>query len=257
VVEVNMPIHDWTRVSAGTFHDFPSSWITHLKETLNGGLLPEGYYAMAEQHAGRLIADVLTLEMDENGPRQLKQDGPVAVAEVPPRVGRKLVASPNASYRAARRTLTIRHTSGHRIVALLEILSPANKDRASSLADFVEKAHSALQHGCHLLVIDLCPPGLHDPQGIHGAIWEPFDPEDYVLPAGKPLTIAAYVARTLPEAYVEHLAVGDDLPEMPLFLQTDYYVNVPLDSTYLAAYRGVPAYWREVIEGRRSLTGNA
>jgi hypothetical protein len=34
-----MPIHDWTRVDAGTFHDFHQAWITHLKETLNDGVL--------------------------------------------------------------------------------------------------------------------------------------------------------------------------------------------------------------------------
>jgi len=40
-----MPMHDWTRVSAGTFHDFHCSWIAELKKTLNGGLLPPDYYA--------------------------------------------------------------------------------------------------------------------------------------------------------------------------------------------------------------------
>ena len=50
-----MPVHDWTRVDAGIFHDFHNAWITHLKEALNEGLLPDGYYAQAEQHAGRLI----------------------------------------------------------------------------------------------------------------------------------------------------------------------------------------------------------
>ena len=33
-----MPLHDWARVSAGTYHDFHNSWITHLKEALNAGL---------------------------------------------------------------------------------------------------------------------------------------------------------------------------------------------------------------------------
>src|SRR5947209_20103904 len=104
-----MPVHDWTRVSAGTFHDFHSSWITHLKEALNGGLLPEGYYALAEQHAGKAIADVLTLHTGEAEPEEPPAPGPVAVAEAPPRVARRVVASPNAAYRALRRTLTIRH----------------------------------------------------------------------------------------------------------------------------------------------------
>jgi hypothetical protein len=60
-----MAVHDWTRVDAGTFHDFHSAWITHLKEALNGGVLPAGYYAMSEQWAGRSVADVLTLEAPE------------------------------------------------------------------------------------------------------------------------------------------------------------------------------------------------
>ena len=46
-----MPVHDWTKVNAGTFYDFHTGWITHLKEALNGGLLPDGYYAMSE-HIG-------------------------------------------------------------------------------------------------------------------------------------------------------------------------------------------------------------
>ncbi len=57
-----MPIHDWTRVSAGTFHDFHTAWIAELRRALNGGVLPEGYYAMAEQVANQVIPDVLTLQ---------------------------------------------------------------------------------------------------------------------------------------------------------------------------------------------------
>ncbi len=65
-----MPIHDWTRVDAGTFHDLHSAWIIHLKEALNGGVLPRSYYAMAEQHAGQVIADVLTLQVGDGDPLQ-------------------------------------------------------------------------------------------------------------------------------------------------------------------------------------------
>jgi hypothetical protein len=244
-----MPVHDWTLVDAGIFHAFHSAWITHLMEALNGGLLPEGYYAMAEQHAGKAIADVLTLHTGDAEPTEPPATGPVAVAEAPPRVARCVVASPNAAYRALRRTLTIRHVSGHRIVALIEIVSPANKDRPSSVGDFVEKLCSALRQGCHLLVVDLFPPGPSDPQGTHAALWSYFDPEDYVLPPGQPLTLAAYVAGALPEGHLEHVAVGDPLPEMPLFLTARAYVSVPLEATYQAAYRGIPGFWRGVLEG--------
>ena len=40
-----MPVHDWTKVDVGTFHSFHNAWITHLMGKLNGGVLPEGYYA--------------------------------------------------------------------------------------------------------------------------------------------------------------------------------------------------------------------
>ena len=36
---------------------------------------------------------------------------------------------------------------------------------------------------------------------------------------------------------------------MPLFLRPDRYVNVPLEPTYQAAYQGMPAFWRDVLEG--------
>ncbi len=146
-----MPVHDWTRVEAGIFHAFHVAWIPEIQKSLNGGLLPEGYYALAEQHAGRAVADILTLHASPRS-APLPAAGATPVAETPPRVRRKETVQPTALGR--RRTPAIRHVNGHR------------------------------------------------------------------------------------------------LPEMPLFLQPDRYVNVPLEPTYEAAYRGMPAYWRDVLEGR-------
>jgi hypothetical protein len=42
-----MPIHDWTRVPAGTWHDFLYAWITEIRNALNGGRLPPSYYFVA------------------------------------------------------------------------------------------------------------------------------------------------------------------------------------------------------------------
>jgi hypothetical protein len=33
---------------------------------------------------------------------------------------------------------------------------------------------------------------------------------------------------------------------MPLFLRPDRYINVPLEETYQAADRGLPAFWRSM-----------
>jgi hypothetical protein len=251
-----MPVHDWTRVEAGIFHHFHNGWITELSNALNGGILPPDYYALGEQHAGRFVTDVLPLHASRpNGepPPPPPGEGGLALAEAPPKVRRQLTGT--ETYRQRRRTLAIRHVSGHRLIALVEIVSPANKDRLESVEELVAKPVEALELGVHVLLLDLLPPGRHDPRGLHGAVWNQFDEGPYDLPVAEPLTAASYSAGPPVKAYLEHLAVGGTLPEMPLFLRSDRYVPVPLDPTYQAAYRGVPAFWRDVLEGRRASAG--
>ncbi len=174
--------------------------------------------------------------------------GGLAVAEAPPRTRRKQSVEP--AFLRRRRSLAIRHVSGHRLVALLEIVSPANKDRARHVEEFTNKVLSALDMGVHVLLVDLFPPGPRDPDGLHGILLRQLEDSDepYQLPDGEPLTLASYAAGPGVEIYLEHVAVGAVLPEMPLFLRPDRYVNVPLEPTYQAAYRGLPAFWREVLE---------
>ncbi|MFL5243327.1 MAG: DUF4058 family protein [Gemmataceae bacterium] len=248
-----MPVHDWTRVEAGIFHDFHNAWVLELANAFNGGLLPQGYYALTEQHAGKFVADLLALYAttpETALPPLPPESGGLILAEAPPKVRRKLKSA--GSLRRLRRTLAIRHVSGHRLIALIEMVSPANKDRAEHVQEFVGKVVAALDLGIHLLLVDLFPPGRFDPAGMHGAVWEYLDNEPYDLPAAEPFTLAAYAGGSAPEVYLEHLTVGDALPEMPLLIGWDRYIRVPLEMTYQAAYRGRPAFWREVLEGQRS-----
>ena len=76
-----MPIHDWDRVDAGTFHYFHMRWIASICDVLNDGLLPRHYYAMGEQRAARDEPDVLTLHSagpgageDDSGPADPADD---------------------------------------------------------------------------------------------------------------------------------------------------------------------------------------
>jgi hypothetical protein len=246
-----MPIHDWTRVGAGTFHDFHVAWIAEIRTALNDGLLPPDYYAQAEQIAGPLGPDVLTLQTNGFSTSTITDvptgRGGLAVAAAPPHA--RLTASAEMDdYVLKRRTIVIRHSSGDRIVALLEIVSPRNKSSRHALRTFVEKAVEALYRGYHLLIVDLFPPTPRDPQGIHGAIWREISDDPFELPAGEPLTLAAYSAGPIKQAYIEPTAVGRELIEMPLFLEPEIYVNAPLEATYQAAYRGVARRWKQVLE---------
>jgi hypothetical protein len=120
------------------------------------------------------------------------------------------------------------------------------------LRKFVRKVTQALEAGIHALVIDPFPPGKRDPEGIHGSIWPELGGESFTLPKDRPLTVASYeagdAAGSPHRCYVEPIAVGDPLPEMPLFLESDVYVKVPLEQSYQDAYADVLPQDRAILE---------
>lgn len=262
-----MPIHDWTRVSAGTYHAFHLAWIAELQRALNAGLLPPAYYALAEQVAGRTAPDVLTLErlrepLEEEGfvqpgpgtaepqPIDGQGGGGLAVATAPPKIGSVDEIPEETILALKRRRIVIRHATDDRPVALLEVISPGNKSGRGPLQSLVDKAVAAIQQGYHLLLIDLFPPGPADPQGLHDRVLRDLSAGRAQPPADKPLTLVSYRVAGDVTAYFDPVAVGQALPDMPLFYDPDHYVNAPLETTYVAAYSGLPLRWRRVIEAK-------
>ena len=244
-----MPIHDWTRVDAGIFHHFHLSWIDAIARALNGGLLSPDYYALAEQITGNMIPDVLTLTRQVSGPLarpEAPSGGGVAVATAPPKA-RFHAQKQLDDYAGLAKTVVIRHRSGHRIIAMIEIVSPGNKSGQTDFAVFVLKAERALRAGIHLLIVDLFPPTARDPDGIHRAIWGEGCEGDFALPKDQRLTCVSYVGYPGAEVYLEPVAVGEKLPEMPVFLSREMYVPVPLEETYMSAWAAVPAIWQESL----------
>lgn len=243
-----MPIHDWTKVEAGVFHDFHLSWIGELKRALNAGLLPADYYALAEQRTGEFGPDVLTLRGPQPSDPESGNafEGGVAVATAPPKV-RYRSRMPDAQWYALKADrLVVRHVSGHEVVAVVELMSPGNKSSVKALDDFLRKAWSLMRAGVHLLVVDPFPPTARDPSGIHDAIWEDGTVEVERSPA-QLLTCASYRCGREPEAFVEPVAVGDALPDMPLFLTEDVYILTPLERTYESAWTSVPNFYRRQL----------
>jgi hypothetical protein len=238
-----MPIHDWTRVDAGLFHHFHQQWATYLCNALNAGKLPPDYFALVEQNIRGPIPDVLTLRLSPGAERGTERGrdgvGGVAIAERVPRTRLTQRAELDSYLRKASH-VSVRHRHGD-VVAVLEIVSPGNKASRAEFQALVEKSTALLRQGVHLLVIDLFPPGKRDPQGIHKAIWDEFEEQELELPADKPLTLAAYDAGPECVAYVEFVAVGDSLPEMPLFLRPEFYVLTPLEESYQTAWATFPA----------------
>jgi hypothetical protein len=238
-----MPIHNWKRVGPNQFHDFHQKWTVAICNALNGGRLPAGYFAMVEQRTRGPEPDVVTLALD---PPAHSLSGGLAVDLQPPKV-RFVVHSEAAGYARKANRITVRHPDGD-VVAIVEIVSPGNKDSRHAIRAFARKAVEFLDAGVHLLIVDLFPPSRRDPQGIHKAIWDRIHDEPFALPPDKPLTVAAYAAGTKTVAYVEPVAVGDPLPDMPIFLTADRYVPCPLEATYQTAWEQFPAPLRGPLE---------
>jgi hypothetical protein len=231
-----MPIHDWTRVRANRFHHFHQTWTPLIAAALNRDLLPDGYLAMAEQITGGPEPDVVTLSLPVKPGEGV--GGGVTVAENPPNTSVR-TESDAATYARKANRVTIRHPDGQ-VVAIIEIVSPGNKDSKHAIRSFARKAVEFLHAGIHLLIVDLFPPSKRDPQGVHKLIWDRIRDESFELPPDKPLTLAAYSAGTTITGYIEPVAVGDVLPDMPIFLMPDRYVPCPLESTYQASWDVFP-----------------
>jgi hypothetical protein len=246
-----MPMHDWTKVEAGIFHAFHHRWISALSDALNGGKLPADYYALPEQVAAGFGPDVLTLHFPASGERPLPGGGGGDIATATPlqqRPRTRFTAETDAEfYRRKKSSIVVRHVSGDRIVAMLEIVSPGNKSTGHAFRAFVDKACELLEHRIHLLIVDPFPPGPRDPSGVHAAIWAQVQDNSFQPPADQPLTAVAYECDLTTRAYIETMAVGQTLPDMPMFLEPDGCVMVPLEATYATAFAVLPKRWQSVL----------
>ena len=215
-----MPLHDWTRVDAGLYHVFHQNWTIEIFRALNRGVLPTGYVAIG-----------------------------VAVADAPPRA--RLVAraeSEPAAYARKANRIIVRQGLGP-VVAVIKVVSPGNKDSGHAVRAFKTKALEFLRSGVSVLRVDLFPPTPRDPDGLHPLVWDDFPgPPFEARPADKPLTIASLDPGDGPTAYVDPVAVGEPLPDAPLFLGPGRYVYAPLERTYVAAWDETPQLIRDLVQ---------
>ncbi len=244
-----MPIHDWMRVYSGLFHHFHQSWTVSICNALNSSLLPDGITALVEQRSGSVEADVLTLDRGENVRSQNPMQGRGLATKDPPET-QFISRSTKEAYAERANRIVIQQRLGPTI-AVIEIVSPGNKDSKRAFKEFVEKSQDFIAKGIHLLVVDLFPPTKRDPHGIHRAIWDDFQDDDaaFEFPANKDRILASYKAgRSEKVAYVQPVTIGDTIPDMPLFLAEAFHVMVPLEATYQATWTLLPGSVREIVE---------
>lgn len=221
------------------WESFHAAWLGSLADALNRDL-PPGYFAEEQTHAGASVEiDVATFEGDDVTGR-IEKNGNVATlpAKVwsPPKAAFTLPAIFADDFEV--RVFDAR--SGPRLVAAIELVSPANKDRAEARQAFVTKCASYLHQGIHTVIIDIVT---ERRVNLHNALLEMLQAPASALQADAVLLYAtAYrpVRRQENEeidVWAEALALAAALPTMPLALSGDYCLPVDLESTYTDALR--------------------
>jgi Protein of unknown function (DUF4058) len=244
--EERTPIHDWSRAPAALFHHFHQHWAALLCNALNNECRLDGYFALLARQAAAVSPDAIAPEREPERRDHHDRTGGIAVAEAPPKTRFVSQASDEEVYAAKADRIAVYSPYGD-VVAVIELVSPGNKNSRHAMRSFVDKALDLLRQGIQLLIIDLFPPNSRNPQGIHKEIWDEVQEEAFELPPDKPLTMVAYAAGVPKKAYVEPIAAGDTLRDMPVFLNPATYILAALESTYLATWESCPEPLRDLI----------
>jgi Protein of unknown function (DUF4058) len=238
-----MPLHDHFQPpidETAPWAGLHTVWSTFITGQLNQGKLPPGYFAVPSVHLGvTLEADVGTLEKEEENSSNGEPDaGGVATAVWAPPAPPLLMKTNLADLDVVEVQVFLKREL--RLVAVVELVSPANKDRPTHRTAFVSKVAGYLQHEVGVIVVDVVTE-CHE--NLHAELMRLLDaPEDATLALASDLYAAAYRAtgkgkRARLEIWPAPLAIGLSLPTLPLWIAPARAVPLDLESSYTTACR--------------------
>jgi hypothetical protein len=225
--------------TARSWESFHSRWADSIGDALNR-LLPRRYFTEILTHLGNQVAaDVAEMEGIEvdngeelaNGPVDGSGGGVAVQAYAPP----VATLTMPATFPDELEVRVHDERDCARLVAVVELVSPRNKDRVDARRGFAGKCAAYLQRGIGLVVVDVVTGrhfNLHDELvGLLG-LAEPF-----LMPADAALYAAAYrpVRRgeaDLIDLWPAPLELGGPLPTLPLALRGGRPIPLDLNATY-------------------------
>lgn len=217
---------------------FHHAWATFIAQQLNQETLPPDYFAESEISVGpELEIDVAAMELSSPG-----AEATTATAVWSP-ARPKIAAEVDFAHLDTCEVRVYQELDGAELRAAIELVSPANKDRAGSRRTFAAKCAGYLKHGIGLVIIDVVTSRTAN---LHEELFDVLEVEDgphvWMSPTG--LYVVAYRAVTLRqsprvEAWPETLALNESLPMVPLWLSVDLSVPLRLEASYLEACRSL------------------
>jgi hypothetical protein len=195
-------------------------------------LLPDEYTAEPRVHLGSYFEiDVCAYEGDEpKAPWSASHEssGGVATAtSAPPEPTLTLDVDLDEQYEYE--VLVYDQSRGRQLVAAVEIVSSANKDRRENRRALVTKCAASLQQGVCVSLIDLVTTR---PFNLYGDLLAQFDASDPAFTPDPPPIYAVTcrfrrIGRTSKlETWAYPLAVGQPLPTLPVWLSEDLHVSL-------------------------------
>jgi hypothetical protein len=219
---------------------FHSKWANVLVDELNQKLLPKGYFAEPHIHMGpRVEIDAATFSSQRPGPAPA-DDGVAASTPVHDWSSSQPTLVMPGVFGDTFEVQVINTEAGPILVAAIELISPANKDRAEHRRAFAVKCASYLTQGISLILVDIVT---NRHANMHDEVVRLLPNADpYVFPANPLLYAAAYrpIRRNEKEqidTWLVSLAVGKSLPILPLALTGELILSIDLESTYVDACR--------------------
>jgi Protein of unknown function (DUF4058) len=233
-----MPLRDHFRPpldEIASWEGFHGGWPMVIVQQLHKQL-PPGYVAEPRVHAGSQVEiDVAAFEKDGLLPSTVSEDrGGVATAvwaPAQPSVAVETILPDDDEYEVR----VFDAQRGRRLVAAIEIVSPANKDRPEHRSFFVAKCAALYHRGVAVSIVDLVTTRKFNLYSELLAFIGHTDPTLGELP---PHLYAAScrwtfkAKRTILETWSHELTVGQPLPTLPLWLSRDLAVPLDLESSY-------------------------
>ena len=233
-----MPLRDHFRPPLDDlrhWEGFHATWPVMIVSLLRRKLPPR-YYAEPRVHSGSSAEiDVATFENEGESvlPGEGNGNGSIATAVwAPPRPTFAVIT--DLPTQDVYEVLVYDEKRHSRLVAAVEIVSPANKDRAEHRRSFVAKCAGLLRERVCVVIVDVVTTRT---QNLYAELLDLIGHSDPGLNPESPLYSASCRLTKIEndwklETWVQSLALGRMLPTVPLWLADDLAVPLELEESY-------------------------
>lgn len=219
------------------WRSFQGMWGASLVATLNATLPRDRFIAQMNYRFGTQIeADVAELESITTAEPGNGAGGVATLPDAPPAVSLTMPA-----HFPDHLTLSVKdRDDDFRVVAVVELVSPASKKEVEERRWFCAKCSSYLQSGIGLVVLDVVT---ERGANMHDELVRLMElSEEYLYPSGASISTTSYrptrrSEQNLIDVWMHPLKVGDSLPTVPLALGRAGVIPLDLEAAYTDALR--------------------